>query len=71
MANNEDINSLSGLTNPIIPIDFTPHDGKGSKAAFNFRWTHAVMFVFAAISGIAAFFVLTARSVSLVLATTI
>ena len=65
MANSEDNNYLSGLTDPIIPIGFTPHDEQGSKASFNFRWVHAVIFIFAAISGTAAFFVLTARSVSL------
>lgn len=53
----------SGATDPIVPIDFTPHVVKGSAFSYKFKWLHLFSLVFVAITGTAAWFVLTAKSV--------
>ncbi|NQV69246.1 MAG: PEGA domain-containing protein [Pseudohongiella sp.] len=63
MSNLDDNNKLNGSTDPIIPIDFTPNDGKKAAVAYQFRWTHAFVALFLLVTGSAAWFVLTARSV--------
>ena len=56
-------NALNGPTDPITPIDFTPYENKDTRVTYSFKWMHAVIAVFLAVSGSAAFFVLTAKSV--------
>ena len=47
----------------IIPIDFSPNDGKGSGQIFKFKLVHAVLLFFGSIFGFSGWFVLTAKSV--------
>ncbi len=63
MADNEDKFDKKGASDPIIPIDFTPNEVK--KAGFSFRLKPVYVFlaIFLGFSGLAAFFVLTAKSV--------
>ena len=61
--NDNDINENSGPADPIIPIDFTPHDEKGPRVTFKPKPVHFVIGVFVLLFGIAGWFVLTARSV--------
>lgn len=65
MGNIEDNNSINGATDPIVPIDFTPHEVKERKFSYQFKWSHLFVSVFLAVSGTAAWFVLTAKSVSI------
>ena len=52
---------------PIVPVDFTPPQGDGPGFGFRWRWRwrwlYGAVAAFAALSGFAAWFVLTARSV--------
>ena len=59
----DDIDTASGPAYPIIPIDFKPHDEKGARVTFKPKPIHFVIGMFAILSGIAGWFVLTARSV--------
>ena len=59
----DDINKVNGPADPIVPIDFTPHDEKGPRVTFKPKPVHFVVGIFLIISGIAGWFVLTARSV--------
>ncbi len=63
MANIDDDNDVNGLNDPIIPIDFTPHDNKAPGVTFKLKWFHFFIAAFLAVSGSAAWFVLTAKSV--------
>lgn len=55
----------NGPTGPIIPIDFTPNDHKAPGFSFTLKPIHFVVVAFFCISGFAAWFVLTAKSVSI------
>ena len=59
----DDIKKTSGPSAPIIPIEFTPHDGKGPRATLTPKPIHFIVGVFLFISGFAGWFVLTAKSV--------
>ena len=59
----DDINKVNGPADPIIPIDFTPHEEKGPLVTFKPRLIHFVIGLFLIVSGVAGWFVLTARSV--------
>lgn len=48
---------------PIVPVEFTPPRGDGPGFVFRWRWLYGAIAAFAALSGFAAWFVLTARSV--------
>ena len=50
---------------PIIPIDFTPNENKAARVSFKLKPIHFVLAAFLSISGFAAWFVLTAKSVSI------
>ena len=63
MASPDDKRESNGSIDPIIPVDFTPHNEKKRAINFKFSWLHGFVVVFLAIAGSAAFFVLTARSV--------
>ncbi len=65
MSNSDEIKDLSGATDPIIPIDFTPHSEETKAFSYQFKWRHAVVASFLLVSISAAWFVLTARSVSI------
>ncbi len=53
----------NGSTDPIIPVDFTPHEVKESRFSVRFTWVHALLAGFAVVAAVAVWFVLTARSV--------
>ena len=59
----KDDNEAHGLNDPIIPIDFTPHDYKAPGVTFKPKWIHFFIAAFLAVTGSAAWFVLTAKSV--------
>ena len=59
----DDIDTVNGPADPIIPIDFTPHDKKGARVTFKPKPIHFIIGIFTILSGIAGWFVLTARSV--------
>lgn len=63
MSDRDDIDELKGATDPIVPIDFTPNNEKSSNFSYQFKWLHVFVSVFLLISVVAAWFVLTARSV--------
>ncbi len=63
MANTDDNAQDNGALDPIIPIDFTPHEVSESKFTYKFHWFHAVVAVFVLVSSVSGWFVLTARSV--------
>ena len=54
-----------GSNDPIIPIDFTPNENKAARVSFKLKPIHFVLAAFLSISGFAAWFVLTAKSVSI------
>ncbi|MEX0963146.1 MAG: PEGA domain-containing protein [Pseudohongiellaceae bacterium] len=56
-------NGIKGASDPIVPIDFTPHSEEARKFSYQFRWLHVFVGVFLLTSISAAWFVLTARSV--------
>ncbi len=51
---------------PIIPVDFEPGGGAGRRGGFRLRGVHAAAAAFLAVSAAAGWFVLTARSLSVV-----
>jgi len=51
-------------SDPIIPIDFSPPETKQKRAGFKPRWPHFLIAGFLLFAGIAGWFVLTAKSVS-------
>lgn len=55
----------NGPTEPIIPIDFTPNENKAPGFSFKLKPVHFVLAAFFSVSGFAAWFVLTAKSVSI------
>ena len=52
-----------GANDPIVPIDFTPHQASERKFTIRFHWFYAVVAVFALVSAVSGWFVLTAKSV--------
>ncbi|MFT4863409.1 MAG: sulfatase activating formylglycine-generating enzyme [Pseudohongiellaceae bacterium] len=63
MADTGDKHKKEGASDPIVPIDFTPHEVKKAKFSFQVKPVHIALGAFLLISGSAAFFVLTAKSV--------
>lgn len=63
MSNLDENNNINGATDPIVPIDFTPNVDKKPVIAYQFKWMHAFVATFLLVTGTAAWFVLTARSV--------
>jgi formylglycine-generating enzyme required for sulfatase activity len=63
MADNGDKFDIKGASDPIVPIDFTPNEVKKAGFSFKLKPVHVALAVFFIISGSAAFFVLTAKSV--------
>ena len=59
----ENIEKSKNISEAIVPIDFSPNDGKGSDRTFKFKLAYAVLFFFGAIFGFSGWFVLTAKSV--------
>lgn len=53
----------SRIVEPIVPVEFTPPKGNGSGFTLRWRWLYGAIAAFSVVSGIAAWFVLTARSV--------
>ncbi|MCH7671203.1 MAG: hypothetical protein IIB72_03450, partial [Proteobacteria bacterium] len=49
----------------IVPIDFAPKVDKKVRFTYRFRWLHVTVAVFLSVTITAAWFVLTARSVSI------
>ena len=47
----------------IVPVEFTPPKGDGPGFVFRWRWLYGAIAAFAGLSGFAAWFVLTAKSV--------
>ncbi|MBT8147225.1 MAG: PEGA domain-containing protein [Gammaproteobacteria bacterium] len=62
MAHNDD-KFQKGAPDPIVPIDFEPNDGKKQSSSLKLGWGHLFLALFLAISGTAAWFTLTAKSV--------
>ncbi|MCY4263718.1 MAG: PEGA domain-containing protein [Gammaproteobacteria bacterium] len=52
-----------GAEDPIVPIDFKPHEADAGKLTFKFHWFYAVVAVVVLVSVAAGWFVLTAKSV--------
>jgi formylglycine-generating enzyme required for sulfatase activity len=65
MADNGDKFDIKGASDPIIPIDFTPNEVKKAGFSFKLKPVHVALALFLTVSGAAAFFVLTAKSVSI------
>lgn len=65
MASVDDTSSAKGSADPIVPIDFAPHDEKKVRVRYKFKWIHVVVILFLSVTGATAWFVLTARSVSI------
>lgn len=63
MSNSDKTTDINGPTDPIVPIDFTPHSEEVKKFTYKFKWRHVVVASFLLVSISAAWFVLTARSV--------
>ena len=63
MSDADDKKSINGATDPIVPIDFTPHSEQSKNFSYRFKWQHLVVATFLLVSITAAWFVLTARSV--------
>ena len=59
----EDNDKSRNISETIIPIDFSPNDGKGSGQTFKFKLVHAALLFFGSIFGFSGWFVLTAKSV--------
>ncbi len=53
----------SDYIEPIVPVEFTPPRGDGPGFVFRWRWLYGAVAAFAAASGFAVWFVLTAKSV--------
>jgi len=52
-----------GSPDPIIPINFEPNKGRKKSLSFKLGWGHLFLAVFLILSGTAAWFILTAKSV--------
>lgn len=63
MADTGDKFDIKGSSDPIIPIDFTPNEVKKAGFSFKVKPVHVALGLFLIVSGFAAFFVLTAKSV--------
>ena len=63
MSTSDEIKDVNGATDPITPIDFTPHSEETQAFSYKFKWLHVVVASFLLVSIPAAWFVLTARSV--------
>ncbi len=63
MSDGDDIKDLNGVTDPIVPIDFTPNIEESRAFSYKFKWLHVFVASFLLVSVMAAWFVLTARSV--------
>lgn len=63
MADTGDKFDIKGSSDPIIPIDFTPNEVKKAGFSFKVKPVHVALGLFLVVSGFAAFFVLTAKSV--------
>jgi formylglycine-generating enzyme required for sulfatase activity len=63
MSNSDDNKPLEGSIDPIVPIDFTPHDAKQPLFSYKPSWLHLLVGVFLLISAVAGWFVLSAKSV--------
>lgn len=59
----DDINQINGPADPIIPIDFTPHDDTGPRVTFKPKPLHFIVGIFLLLSAVSGWFVLTAKSV--------
>ena len=57
------IDKNKSTAEPIIPIDFTPNDEKGSGITLKFRSIHFVLLIVSLVFGFSGWFVLTAKSV--------
>ena len=57
------IDKNKSTAEPIIPIDFTPNDEKGSGITFKFGSIHFVLLIVSLVFGFSGWFVLTAKSV--------
>ncbi len=57
--------SYNGALDPIVPVDFTPHEVTASTFSYKFHWFHAIVAVFIVLSSVSGWFVLTAKSVSI------
>lgn len=64
MSDRDDINTVNGATDPIVPIDFTPNSEETRGFSYQFKWRHVLVSVFLLLSVLASWFVLTAHSVS-------
>jgi len=69
MSTDDDNSSANGSIDAlapetIVPIDFAPHVDEKVRFTYKFRWLHVTVAVFLTITITAAWFVLTARSVS-------
>ncbi len=53
------------FSDPIVPIDFTPPDVEKKRRGFKPKWPHFLVAGFLVVAGAAAWFVLTAKSVSI------
>ena len=65
MSSINDTNSVKRSSDPIVPIDFAPKEDKKLRVRYKFKWIHALVAVFLSITGTTAWFVSTARSVSI------
>lgn len=65
MESSDKQDNLNGPTDPIIPIDFTPNDNKAPEFSFKLKPIYVLLAAFFLVSGSAAWFVLTAKSVSI------
>ena len=63
MSNSDEEKGINGATDPIIPIDFTPHSEETQGFSYKFKWLHVVVASFLLVSLSTGWFVLTARSV--------
>ncbi len=53
------------FSDPIVPIDFTPPDVDKKRLGFKPKWPHFLVAGFLIVAGIAGWFVLTAKSISI------
>ena len=63
MSNSDEEKGINGATDPITPIDFTPHREESQGFSYKFKWLHVVVASFLLVSLSTGWFVLTARSV--------
>lgn len=63
MSERDELKDINGATDPIVPIDFTPHSEQSKAFSYQFKWLHVIVAAFLMVSVTSAWFVLTARSV--------